>query len=253
MAIKRKTNRFKRGDILDIEEYHDGRYGAPGMGRQKKKKPTTEQMIIANVMNKARLARKRLLAYFGTGDYFATWTYRVDARPPDMETAKKHFAKAIREIRKRYKKAGYPLYWIKNIEQGTRGAWHIHIIINQIPGTAQILEDVWEHGGTYSVKIKKSKFYDEDFTALANYITKDERLGQRRSDGTYEKPRIRKSSYSTSRNMPLKPPKTDRLRRWKEEVKPKKGYYIARIHEGINPATGFRYRRYTMIRLHRRI
>ena len=37
--------------------------------------------------------------------------------------------------------------------------------------------------------------------------------------------------------------------RWKPEVKPPKGYYIARIHEGINPVTGFLYRSYTLIRL----
>jgi hypothetical protein len=28
-----------------------------------------------------------------------------------------------------------------------------------------------------------------------------------------------------------------------------KGYYILRIHEGINPVTGYKYRRYTMARL----
>ena len=253
MGTKRKTHRFKHGDIIDVEEYHDGRYGAPGMGRQKKKKPTPEQMIVVNVMNKARKARKQLLAYFNTGDYFVTWTYRVDARPPDMETAQKHFTKAIKYIKRRYKKAGQPLRWIRNIEQGTRGAWHIHLIINRIPGTAEMIEDAWEHGGTYAVQIRKSKFYDEDFTALANYITKDERLGQRRTDGTYEKPRVKQTSYSTSRNMPLKEPHKEKLVRWKKEVKAKKGYYIAKIHEGINPATGFKYRRYTMIRLHMRI
>lgn len=39
--------------------------------------------------------------------------------------------------------------------------------------------------------------------------------------------------------MPLPEPRTDKLVRWKPEVKPPKGYYIARIHEGINPVTGF--------------
>ena len=31
----------------------------------------------------------------------------------------------------------------------------------------------------------------------------------------------------------------------------KKGYYMAHIYEGINPVTGFKYRRYTMIRYRR--
>ena len=49
--------------------------------------------------------------------------------------------------------------------------------------------------------------------------------------------------------MPLPEPKVDKLVRWKSEPKPKKGYYISQIHEGINPVTGYKYRRYTMIRL----
>ena len=58
---------------------------------------------------------------------------------------------------------------------------------------------------------------------------------------------------STSRNMPLKPPKKKKLARWPKEIKEKTGYYIAKSYEGINPATGFKYRRYTLIRLNRRI
>ena len=48
-------------------------------------------------------------------------------------------------------------------------------------------------------------------------------------------------------------PKKKKLKRWQEEPKPRKGYYIARIHEGINPVTGYKYRHYTMIRINRRI
>ena len=36
MAVKRKTYRYRDGDIIDVEEYHDGRYGAPGEKREKK-------------------------------------------------------------------------------------------------------------------------------------------------------------------------------------------------------------------------
>lgn len=53
--------------------------------------------------------------------------------------------------------------------------------------------------------------------------------------------------------MPLPEPKKKKLKRWQEEPKPRKGYYIARIHEGINPVTGYKYRHYTMIRINRRI
>lgn len=253
MAIKRKTYRLRHGDVIDVEEYHDGRYGAPGKRRQKKKKPTKEQMEIVNAMNKAKAARQRLIQYFNLGDYFVTLTYKVEERPPDMAAAKKDFQKAMRQIRKEYKRQGSPLYWIRNIEHGTKGAWHIHLIINRTEETARIIEESWQHGGVYIEQIRKSRFFDEDFTKLAAYITKSEKTREKKQDGTNAKPRIRESSYSTSRNMPLPEPETRRLVRWKREPKPRKGYYMAKVHEGINPATGYRYRRYTMIRLNRRI
>lgn len=253
MATKRKTMKLRGGDVLIVGEYHDGRYGAPGAPRQKKKKPTKEDMQRVNAANKARLCQCRMIQYMTPEDYFVTLTYRVKDRPADMDQAKKHWKTLIDRIRKEYQKRGSPLYWIRNIEQGTRGAWHIHLALTGIPETAGILEEAWTHGGIYIEKLKKSKYYDEDFSRLAAYITKSQHTREKKTDGTAAKPRIKESSYSTSRNMPLPEPAVDKLRRWKKEVKPKKGYYIAKIHEGINPATGYKYRRYTMIRLNRRI
>lgn len=249
MATKRKTYKLRRGNVIDVEEYHDGKYGAPGEKREKKKKPTPEQMQNINALNKARRCRHRMLEYINPGDIWATWTYGVGERPEDMEEALRDFQKAMRYVRKEYKKRGKILYWFRNIERGTRGAWHIHIVINEIGDTASILQRAWEKGGTWFTEIRKSKFYDEDFTKLSNYMTKDEHTVEEKEDGTPGKPRLKEANYNTSRNMPLPEPDTDRLQRWKKEPKPKKGYYIAHIHEGINPATGFKYRRYTMIRL----
>lgn len=253
MATKRKTTHLRGGDVLAVEEYHDGRYGAPGMPRQKKRKPTKEDMQKVNAMNKARLCQYRLIQYFDSGDYFATLTYKVSERPPDMKTAKQHYQKLIRYVRKEYKKRGSPLFWIRNIERGTKGAWHIHLAITRIPDTARILEEAWPYGGIYLAQLKKSKYYSEDFAELASYITKSEHTREKKADGSEAAPRIKESSYSTSRNMPLPEPQKRKLSRWQKEVKPKKGYYIARIHEGINPKTGYKYRKYTMIRLNRRI
>ena len=67
MATKRKKYELRHGDVIDIEEFHDGNYGAPGEKRNKKKKPTKEDMQKANAINKAKRARQRLLEYFFTG------------------------------------------------------------------------------------------------------------------------------------------------------------------------------------------
>lgn len=250
MAVKRKTYTFRKGNVIDVEEYHDGNYGAPGKRREKREKPTPEQMRKVNAMNKTRLCRQRLLQYFHAGDCFATYTYRKDRRPADMKGAKDDFSKAIGKVRKAYRKRGRELFWIRNIECGTKGAWHIHLVVNEIGDTAAILKEAWPHGGLYITEIRNNpNIYDEDFSRLAAYLTKDEHTSYQKQDGEEGKPRIREASYSTSRNMPLPEPKVDRLVRWKKEPKPKKGYYMAGFHEGINPVTGYRYRRYTMIRI----
>ena len=149
MAIKKKTYSFRGGDIIDTEEYHDGKYGAPGEKRIKRKKATPEEMERVNKRNKEKRCRQRMLTYFREGDLFATLTYKVEERPPDMASAKKDFSKFIRKIRTEYKKRDVELYWIRNIEMGTRGAWHIHLIVNNTGDTASLIQKVWEHGGVY--------------------------------------------------------------------------------------------------------
>ena len=107
-------------------------------------------------------------------------------------------------------------------------------------------------GGVWSCEIKNSQFYSEDFYQLASYLTKSEHRIEHKSNGDAAKPRLKETSYNTSRNMPLPEPKIQKLVRWQEEAKPRKGYYIAKIYEGYNPVTGYKYRQYTMIRLERR-
>ena len=250
MGTKRKRYIFRQGEIIDIEEFHDGNYGAPGGKREKREKPTKEQMQKVNAIQKAKRCRQRLLEYFTPGDCFATLTYEPRNRPPNMDAAKEHFRKFIRQIRAEYKKRNYEVFWIRNIERGTKGAWHIHLVINEIGDTASIIQKAWPYGGVYLSEIRlNDKIYDEDFTKLANYITKDENSRPKKSDGTEGKPRIKEASYSISRNMPLPEPQVDHLIRWRKEPIAKKGYYIVNMVEGINPITGYLYRRYTMMRL----
>ncbi len=86
---------YRSENAIDVSEYHTGRYGAPGQKRQKKKKATPEQIERQNQYLRERNVKWKLWDHFDVNDYFSTWTYRKDARPPDMETAKKDFKKAI--------------------------------------------------------------------------------------------------------------------------------------------------------------
>lgn len=143
MAYTKVVIRTRHGDV--VSEYHSARYGAPGEKREKRKAPTPEQVEKQNQWQKEKKARIRLMEYFDENDYFSTLTYRVEERPPDMASAKADFAEAIKIIRREYKKRGKELRWIRNIEVGTRGAWHVHIVINRIEDTDLILK---KHGST---------------------------------------------------------------------------------------------------------
>ena len=50
----RTTYKLRNGKILYREEYNQGNYGAPGKKRQKKEKPTEEQVKVVNRMVKQR-------------------------------------------------------------------------------------------------------------------------------------------------------------------------------------------------------
>ena len=129
--------------------------------------------------------------------------------------------------------------WIRNIEVGTKGAWHIHLVINRIPDTDEIIDEAWGHGMTDFKHIRKMG----DMEKIASYITKSPRTEKR----------LKESSYSSSRNLPIPKPETKVIMRWPTWQEPivKKGWYLDKesMHEGINPVTGYRYRTYTLLRL----
>ena len=239
---QKKIWRFNR--VIEVEEYHSARYGAPGEKRREKVKATPEMMAAANQRNRERTCRHKLLQYFDVGDYYITLTYRREERPPDLDTCKAHFAKMIRELRKEYRKAGEELRWIRNIECGTRGAWHIHMAIKRIPDIDLLIAKAWPYG---SSRIELMHLRG-GFSKLAAYITKTPKTDNR----------ICGSNYSTSRNMPLKPPELKTYLHWKtwtrdEAGMPKRipeGWQLdpESLLEGINPLTGYPFRRYRLIR-----
>lgn len=239
------VKRYKRltyvfANAIEVYEYLDGKYGAPGQAREGKKKATPEQIEKRNQWNKERRARHKLREWMNVNDYLSDLTYKVSCRPKDMKEAKEHFQKLLRLVRREYKKRGYPLRWMRNIECGTKNGWHIHLVVNRIPDTDIILKTAWEHGKVYSQLLHEKG----EFAELAAYITKTPKTC----------PRIREASYSASRNMPIKEPEEKRFVQWKKEPKPEEGFYIEKstYYEGTNKTTGYKYRYYTMIRLNRR-
>ena len=237
MAHCKHTYRSK--NAIEIDEFHTGKYGAPGQPRQKKQKATPEQIERINQYNREKLARRKMRNHFDVGDYFSCMTYRRAERPPNMDIAKKQFEKFIDRVRVEYRKRGYELKWIRNIEVGTKNGWHIHLIINRIPDTDIILAKAWPFG-----KVVSQLLYEKgEFAQLAAYITKTPKTDNK----------LKEASYSTSRNLPVPPPEKKIVYGWKltDKIRVPKGYYLDKqsLREGVNPVTGYGYRSYTLLKL----
>lgn len=237
MAVTKKVYRFRNAS--EVEEYHSGRYGAPGQKREKKEKPTSEQMKRVNQKNKEKRCRRKMRRWMDRNALWVTLTYEPKQRPPDMKAARKQFSDFRKKVWRQYRKRGCVLRWFRNIEVGTKNAWHIHMLVNRIPDTDIIIADAWPYGTVDMSPCHKRG----SFRRLAAYLTKTPET----------EPRLKESDYDASRNMPLRAPETKQLKRWRsrDEIRIPKGFYLEEdsYHEGINPVTGLLYRQYTLLRI----
>ena len=225
-----------------VEEYHSPRYQAPGEHRGPRRKPTPEQVRKNNQREKEKRVRLLLLENFSPMDYHTTLTYRKEERPESMEKCKEDLRKTLRKLRAWYRSKGEELKWIANIERGSRGAWHIHIIVNRIEGTDVQLSRVWPFGRPKNVLIEDA----EGMNRLAAYITKrqeeDEKEGQRTS------------SFSRSRNLRMPQEQKKHYLHWKtwnrQKIRIPDGYYLSKeSYREWDDCFGYPHREYTLFRI----
>ena len=242
MGYRKRTRKFPRA--IEVTELHDDRHRWPGRQRAERKKPTPESMQRANLRRREDKARWKLREYFKEDDNWFRLSYDPEQRPPDMKTAREQYGKFIRKLKREYMKRGYELYWMKNIEVGSRNAWHVHLIFNELPDAniLKIVKQLWPYGD-----VAGHLCYEKgEFEALAKYVTKTPKTPG------YEK-RLRETHFSTSQNMPLKDPEETTIRRFdtfmeKDVRNYHKGWYVDKssVVEGINPYTGWPFRKYTL-------
>lgn len=237
------------GDTLEVEEKHTGRYGAAGQKREQRKETTPEDIMRQNQWKRVRDLRRLIKWNFTTGDSWITLTYRKDERPSWGEMIK-HMQKFIRQLQTRYRKYGWTLKYIWRPQIGKKGAIHIHILISAMSNaetrTEKIVRDLWTHGNP-NMKV----VYDLKNGDLAEYI----------ATPLQEWEPEEAKSFHPSRNLIRKEPARETVRRRSlidkqgriREIKPKKGYYVDpnSIEQGINPVTGYAYRRYTLVKIQR--
>ena len=205
------------------------------MKRQKRKKPTPEQMAKQNQWKKERDIRWLLKMNFDQYDYWTTYTYRREERPVSIETAKDHIQKHLRKMRDWCKKQGLQLKYIVITEYGSRGGVHHHVVMNRIPGMDMEITKNWSYGNiSFNLLYLKG-----DFRQLASYIAKL----------PAEDNSIKDKWYSRSRNLkkPAMEKKPMKRKTFSKEPFVPKGYYLDKesVYSGTNPITGHLYRYYT--------
>ena len=226
-----------------VEEYHSANYPPPGGKRGQRKKATPEQVKKNNQREKERKIRVLLMENFSPSDYHTVLTYRKEERPLDLEECKNDLRKLIRKLRSWYRKKEKELLWVANIERGSRGAWHIHMIINRIDGLDVQLQKFWPFGRPRNVLIEDA----EGLGKLAVYISKETETEE---DGELEVIH----GFTRSRNLRMPAPEKKHYRHWKtwNRANPRipKGYYIDKeSYREWEDCFGYPHREYTLFRI----
>lgn len=178
---------IRYGNRIDFEKYHTARYGVKGEKRQKKKKPSREEVRLKNERNAIRKLYRTMVENFTDGDWHVVLTY---AEEPEPELAEKNLRLFFDRMRRAYRAAGRELKWIKTTEwKGKR--LHHHVVMNDCPGFSALLRKNWPHGGVHPEPL----YADQNYEGLAKYLVKETK-DTFREDGNPNRQR-----YSCSRNM----------------------------------------------------
>lgn len=245
---------YDLGDTIDYEYTHAGRFGAKGEKRAKRQKPTPEQVIYQNRMNKAKQIR-RLIKPNLTGGWLLTLTW-AENKPANMKEAKDDFNNFRDRMAREYKKRGKTLKCIWVIEIGQRGGRHVHVVINDIEDLHRLVNKHWTRGHPNF----KALYKEGDYRELAKYLAglPKHKDGKKAYEGL--KPQDKESYYySRTRNMIVPVPDIRKYHHWTmrkvlkdlQEGKATEGYYIDKdsICQGVNPFTGLSYLYYSEHRI----
>lgn len=231
---------------VEIEKYKDGRYGAPGVPREEKRKATPEEVARQNFWKRCQYLRRTMELNFKGGDLHVQLTCRKEERPAKEEAPK--IIRAFRDkVQKEFKKQGWQFKYIITCETGKQGATHWHMICNNEHNektcTWDIIRKHWTRGRPHMTPLDDNR----DYKALAEYIVKETKKRMDREQT------IEKLSYTCSRNLirPVERKKKVRFVSWKPVPKAPKGYYVLpdSIVNGINKFTGTPYQKYTIVEL----
>lgn len=232
----------KAGKTKEIAKYYTRRFQPKGEKRNPKEKATSEKQKKVNDRQLVRKLTRILNENFDGTSRYVTFSYSKDNRPPDVETLLAQIRELLKKMRKVYKEEGQALMYVETAEVGSRGAAHIHMVINDID--MRKIEKLWKYGYVSSKPLDDSGQYRK----LAEYFIKY----YQKTKETNEQ--IQKKAYNCSRNLKRPEPERRVMRgnRFSKEIRVPKGWYLDKesVSEGITE-DGYEFFFYTLVRVHR--
>lgn len=111
-----------------------------------------------------------LAANFTAGDLFLTLTYRDGALPAKRAGAVKLVREFLRNLRRHRAARGQALRYVYTTEEKHgKARLHHHVVINATGRDIEVIRSLWPHGDL----VEAEQVDENDFAALASYITKE--------------------------------------------------------------------------------
>ncbi|MDO4490515.1 MAG: hypothetical protein Q4B85_05590, partial [Lachnospiraceae bacterium] len=231
--MKKKEYCFRNlntGEIDYVEVEITSSITASGQ-REKRQKPTPECMRRNNIRVRQKKIRHLIRANFQENDIYLTLTYKRGTRPETLGDVKKHVQRFIKKLRKQYKSRGYQLKYVGTLERGSKGGYHMHIVLNRIPDAETYMHKTWEHG-----HVRTQCLYQEgEFKDLGDYLGKDSSDRWQTTSRNLIKPEEHTKEVKDNGKLLESPPER------------RKGFEIVKdsVYSGINPLTGRAYLKYS--------
>ncbi len=173
MAKRKKTitaGRLVKTVLYTAPEPRDGE-----RARSEKSRMTAAAQQRMNDKTARGNLEMRIAANFTGRDLFITLTYRDTDLPAKRAGAVKRVRKFLKDLRKHRRVRGQELRYIYTTEEKHGEArLHHHLVLNAVGQDVEIIRSLWPYGDIVDVE----RIDEDDFAALATYITKESAEGR---------------------------------------------------------------------------
>lgn len=232
MPYVRRT--VQAGPVRETKKMMTGRIHTKGARRAPKQAPTTEEQKKINERVTEERLRWKINANFRRGDLHIVLHHIVKGLPVmDYIAMRGAF---LRILRDECKRQGIPLRYIACTETKRLTNVHHHILIGKMD--TDLIVTAWEKAtkgaGRVSFSVMDNRGNHGD---LANYLIKETRSTVRR----YEELGRKCKRFSCSKGLVMPEPKYEVIQatRWRDEVKPRKGWVLFKFEDGETVRTGW--------------